>query len=131
VDKTFKLDPKGMAQLKVQLAYGLLNVGLAVEAAAKRRSPVLTGNLRRSVHTAAFSEGKRIYGATDENGHPIPDYVAPKGAITIVGTNCGYGVFQELGTRYMHAQPYLGPGLNDVRGEAQMLIKAGMSKVSA
>jgi HK97 gp10 family phage protein len=121
-----KLDPQGMARLRVALAYGLLNLGLAIEADAKRRAPVKTGNLRRSIHTAAFSEGRRIYGASDDNGRPTPNYVASKGAMAIVGTNCGYGVFLELGTRFMSAQPYLGPALNDNRGRATTLIKAGM-----
>lgn len=128
-DTVFKIDPAARAKLELALAFGLLNFGLAIEASAKERSPWKTGNLRRSIHTAAFSKGKRIYGATDDNNRPVPDYAAsPKGAMAVVGTNCGYGVYLELGTIHMAAQPYLGPALADNRPNAAALVKAGMTK---
>ncbi len=125
-----RLDRKGLDALYRQVGNGLLNLGLSIEADAKRRAPVLTGNLRRSIHTAAFVKGQRIYGATDENGKPIPAYAAESQntATVIVGTNCGYGVYLELGTVKMVAQPYLGPALADNRGRAASLIKAGMDR---
>ncbi len=127
---SFKPDRKGIASLYEAVGYGLLNFGLAVQADAQRRAPVLTGNLRRSIHTAAFVRGTRIYGNTDQNGNAIPSYADEEinGVVAIVGTNCGYGVFLELGTRRMNAQPYLGPAFNDNRPNAGPLIKAGMDR---
>jgi hypothetical protein len=128
-DTVIKIDPVARAKLELALAFGLLNFGLAIEGDAKTRSPWKTGNLRRSIHTAAFSKGKRIYGATDDNNRPVPDYAAnAKGAMAVVGTNCGYGVYLELGTFKMAAQPYLGPALADNRANAAGLVKAGMTK---
>ena len=127
---TLKIDPAARAKLQEALAFGLLNFGLAVEAGAKDRSPWKTGNLRRSIHTAAFNGGQRIYGATDDNGKAIPAYASgnPKAAMAVVGTNCGYGVYLELGTYKMTARPYLGPALADARPEAAAYVKAGMQK---
>lgn len=125
---TFKANTPEFAKLELALAFGLLNLALAIESDAKVRCPYKTGNLRRSLHSAAFSRGNRIYGGTDDNGKGIPAYVPQKGAMAVVGTNAGYGVFVELGTVHMNAQPYLGPALADNRGRASELIKAGMTR---
>jgi len=37
------------------------------------------------------------------------------GNMVQIGTNVNYGVYQELGTRHMSAQPYLVPGMNSSR----------------
>lgn len=124
---SFKPNPAGFAALYEAVGFGLLNAALAVEAGAKRRAPVLTGNLRRSIHSAAFVKGRRIYGATDDNGKAIPDYAA-QGIHAVVGTNCGYGVYLELGTVRMSPHPYLLPALADERGNFGALIKAGMAR---
>lgn len=125
----FNPNEKGFADLERALAFGLLNLGFAIEADAKGRCPYQTGNLRRSIHTAAFYRGQRIHGATDDNGRPTPDYAqAPRSlAMVAVGTNSGYGVFVELGTIHARAQPFLGPALADNRGRASEIVKAGMA----
>lgn len=124
----YKPNPNGYAALERALAFGLLNAGLAIEADAKQNCPYRTGNLRRSIHTAAYHRGRRIYGGTDENGKTIPD--SPQGpqssASVTVGTNTGYGVFVELGTIHMAAQPFLSPALAANRSRIGMLAKAGM-----
>lgn len=124
---TFKPNEAGFVELERALAFGLLNLGFAIEADAKAAVPYQTGNLRRSIHTAAFHKGRRIHGATDENGKSIPDYAQGGGTATVVvGTNAGYGVFVELGTVHNRAQPFLGPALANNRSRAGMLVKAGM-----
>lgn len=124
----YKPNPNGYAALERALAFGLLNAGLAIEADAKARVPYKTGNLRRSIHTAAYHKGQRIYGGTDENGRAIPaDAGGARSAASVtVGTNAGYGVFVELGTIHMSAQPFLAPALADNRSRIPMLVKAGM-----
>lgn len=62
-----------------------------VEAGAKERAPVLTGFLKNSIATEI---------------HKLKD---------IVKVGAEYGIFQELGTRYMRAHPYLVPALEAVR----------------
>lgn len=125
----FKPNEKGFAQLEEALSFGLLNLGLAIEADAKARVPFVTGNLRRSIHTAGYRKGSRFYGAVDDNGKAIPQYAQnSRQTMVVVGTNAGYGVFVELGTIHMAAQPYLGPALNDNRSRAGALVKAGMQR---
>lgn len=125
---SYKPDPNGWAALERAVAYGLLNLAFAIEADAKAAVPYRTGNLRRSIHSAAFRKGQRIYGATDDNGRAIPQYAAGGTAMAVVGTNTGYGVFVELGTVKMAAQPYLGPALNANRGRASELVLAGIQR---
>ena len=75
----------------------VLGVCLFIESEAKRRAPVDTGNLRRSLATEMLT-GKN---ETVARG--------------VVGTNVEYAAFQEFGTRNMQAQPYLGPALEMAR----------------
>lgn len=65
------------------------------EAGAKRKAPVKTGNLRRSIYSEA------------------EETVA--GIVARYGTNVRYGLFQELGTRFHPAHPYLRPALEDIK----------------
>lgn len=58
-----------------------------VEARAKQLSPVLTGTLRRSIHTVIASNGLRA----------------------VVGPSVSYGVWVEFGSRHGAAQPYMRP----------------------
>jgi len=125
----FKPNEQGFRELENALAFGLLNLGLAIEADAKARVPVQTGNLRRSIHTVGFQKGRRFYGSTDDNGKAIPSYAqGTRQTMVVVGTNAGYGVYVELGTIHMRARPYLGPALADNRGRAGELVKAGMAR---
>ena len=64
---------------------------IRVESAAKQLAPVDTGRLRSSITWALGKDGRGLYAA--------------------VGTNVFYAVFQELGTRYMAAHPFLVPAL--------------------
>jgi len=73
----------------------LLKRCIRVEAAAKRLAPVDTGRLRSSI--------------THEVGHDI------RGLVGFVGSDVHYAIYQELGTRFMHAQPYLRPALAAAR----------------
>lgn len=70
-------------------------IGQTGEASAKTHVAVDTGNLRRSI---THELGKR----------GLLQYVR-------VGTNVEYGVFQELGTRFHEAHPFLRPAMEDVR----------------
>ncbi len=72
---------------------------LPVQNDAKRRCPVDTGNLRRSIHT-----GNQQSGGTT--------------ASVEVGTDVEYAGYVEFGTRFMPAQPYLRPALESQRPDA-------------
>lgn len=101
---------KGVKQLNVklnglikkasgaQLATALRAGGLVIEVPAKAKAPVLTSNLRRSIHTEVSSSGER--------------------AEARIGTNVEYGPHVEFGTSRQPAQPYLRPAYDENKGKA-------------
>lgn len=132
--------PGAREKIKQAFGMGVLAVGLYIETEAKREAPVrggyrsfmttrtgkagqvlIGGTLRRSIHTAAFQDGKPIHGASDENGVRVPDYPRSGSGVEVyVGTNSGYGRYVEEGTYKMAARPFLSPalelGLNKAEG---------------
>lgn len=80
---------------------GAMNrIVLTVERAAKKRTPVDTGTLRRSITHRVESSGER----------------------GVVGTNIEYSRFVHEGTSRMRARPYLEEGLRDSDGEIKRII---------
>lgn len=84
------------------VARDLLRRGLLVEASAKNYATgndggpnVRSGRLRSSISTALGSDEKSVF--------------------VDVGSNVEYAPYVELGTRYMHARPYLRPALQAAR----------------
>lgn len=73
------------------VAHDLARRAIRVESAAKRLAPVDTGRLRSSITWALYRDGRGLYAE--------------------VGSRVLYAVFQELGTRYMRAHPFLVPAL--------------------
>lgn len=78
----------------VERAVSVVNkAAFDIEAGAKRRCPVRTGNLRASITTV----------------------VADNGLQASVGTSVHYAPYVELGTRRMAPRPYLLPAAEQVR----------------
>jgi HK97 gp10 family phage protein len=86
------------------LANATLAGALVIEGSAKEKVHVITGNLRRSLHSAIETSS-----ATS--------------ATAIVGTDVEYSVYEEFGTRYRPPHPYLRPALDEKKGEAQKVIR--------
>lgn len=74
---------------------------ITVEGQTKRRTPVRTGNLRRSITHRVERAGER----------------------GVVGTNISYAVFVHEGTRFMEAQPFLEEGLAASRATIDQLLE--------
>lgn len=70
-------------------------VGQIGEGSAKGHAPVDTGNLRRSITHELGASG-------------LNQYVR-------IGTNVEYAVFQELGTRFHPAHPFLRPAFEAIK----------------
>lgn len=77
----------------------LKQAAFEVEAEAKKRAPVDTGALRNSLTTEGV--GSQLY-------WQVHDGVE-------------YGIFQELGTSRMAAQPFLVPAVESLRGKFERL----------
>lgn len=73
----------------------LTKVGFIVEGAAKRRTPVDTGTLRRSI--TSRTEGNAAY----------------------VGSAVVYAPFVHGGTRFMAGRPFLEEGIEDSRSQIE------------
>lgn len=82
-------------QLKTAVHAG----GVVIETPTKAKAPVLTGNLRRSIHTESESTG-------------------PHSAQSRTGTNVEYGPHVEFGTSSQRAQPYLRPAYDENKAAA-------------
>lgn len=74
----------------------LAKAAVKIERRAKQLAPVDTGRLRGSVAHELGRDGR--------------------GLVARIGTDVHYGIFVELGTRRMRAQPFLRPALDSARG---------------
>lgn len=91
---------QGMAKKATSLqAQAALRAGLLIiEGAAVQKAPVLTGTLRRSIHSETTSTSA--------------------GAVGRTGTNVEYAPFQEFGTSRMRAQPFMRPAFDENKEQA-------------
>ncbi len=92
----FTLDQDAIQRLSggEDVERALAIIGQVGEASAKTNAPVDTGHLRRSV--------------THELGKIGFDQFVR------IGTNVNYAIFQEIGTRFHPAHPFLRPALADI-----------------
>lgn len=90
--------------IKSALLRGLETCGLVAEGYAKKLAPVDTGNLRNSI-THDVDDGETA---------------------AYIGTNVEYAPYQELGTIYMAAQPFLKPAVADHANEYRKIIEDEM-----
>lgn len=75
-------------------------IALKIAQDARRAAPVDTGRLRRSIATSTDVGREVVYVTANPRG--------PQGQ--------AYAAYVELGTRYMHAQPYLRPAAYRAQG---------------
>lgn len=94
---TIEIDKNAVRELtgSDDVGAALTILGQVGEAGAKEAAPVDTGHLRRSITHELVDLGT-------ENIHER------------VGTNVVYAIFQELGTRFHPAHPFLRPALSAV-----------------
>lgn len=88
-------------------------VGFRVEALAKMKAPVDLGNLRNSIYVRTSEDNPVPSEATEELPRPSTD------DSVVVGPSVEYGIYQELGTSIMDAQPYMLPALRQVESELE------------
>lgn len=94
---------------KAQARAALQAGALPIQTAAVQKAPVLTGTLRRSIHTETAETSD--------------------GAVARVGTNVEYAPHQEFGTSRMAGQPYLRPAYDEKKGEALREIGRALTEM--
>lgn len=93
-------------------------VAFQVEALAKMKAPVDTGSLRNSIYTSLKDENNPPEVATEALPNPDSELTA------FVGSSVEYGIYQELGTSTMDAQPYLLPALRQVEQQLEEYFRS-------
>ena len=83
--------------------------GKEIEADASNKVPVLTGNLKRSIHTEVEDEGDNVN--------------------ALIGTDVEYAPFVEYGTSKMNAQPYLRPAFDAKKTRALQIMQLTLRKL--
>ena len=78
-----------------------------VKAEAMRKVPVRTGYLRSTI------------------------YATVKDWVVNVGADATYASFVELGTRFMQAQPYLWPAIQQYLPELEQMVKEAIAQAKA
>ena|SRR5579885_853141 len=89
-----------------------------VQAAAATAAPVDTGFLRNSIYVETATDSTYGQGASSppEGASLLPEIEKPEDDLTAyIGVGANYGIYQEMGTRYMPAHPYLAPAVEQVR----------------
>ena len=92
--------PKIIAGMEAKAAAIVAKTALDIEAGAKARAPVDTGNLRASIQAVKISD--------------------THWRVTV---GAAYGLYVEHGTRHMGAQPYFNPAIRAVTRSFRQALK--------
>jgi len=100
------------------LKKAILETAIKVHANAVPNAPADTGALRNSIMWSTPWDGDGGFNTQPKDKAPNSAKleIRPQGLEGIVGTNLSYAVYQEFGTRYQKAQPFLRPAGMAVRG---------------
>lgn len=80
---------------------------------AASNAPVDTGFLQSSVYSVT-PDGQSTYGQAGSppgDSYLLPEEKPDNDTTGIVGVGANYGIYQEMGTRFMPAQPYFYPAV--------------------
>lgn len=88
-------------------------IGAAVVEEAQRLAPVDKGDLRYSIYMRTPTENNRPHVDAESGNFDLPEPES-KTSVT-VGPSVMHGIYQELGTGEMAAQPYMAPAAAKVR----------------
>lgn len=120
-----KVDTRKLDLIMRNLPTAILEVeekiGAEVVKVAKELAPVDEGTLRASIYMRTPDSNERPNVTAESGNFDLP---APEDKTSVVvGPSVGYGVWQELGTSKMAAQPYLAPAVSKVRANMSKFHK--------
>jgi HK97 gp10 family phage protein len=103
---------------------GIVITGEALRAQAVELAPVKLGELKNSLmYKTSKTDGGFNQGGGDKQATTKLD-VKPKPLEGFVGTAVEHGTYQEFGTRYMPAQPFLRPAADLIKGASLTSVVA-------
>jgi HK97 gp10 family phage protein len=98
-----------------EVADVIATIAFAIERLAKVNAPVDTGALRSSIYTKLKTGGHE---PAQRDGVVYVDIPEPESELeAIVGPTVEYGIWVELGTSRMAAQPFLTPAVEQVTND--------------
>jgi len=120
-----KVDTRKLDLIMRNLPKAILEVeekiGAEVVKVAKELAPVDEGTLQASIYMRTPNENDRPNVNAESGNLELP---APEDKTSVVvGPSVGHGVWQELGTSKMAAQPYLSPAVAKVRANMSKFHK--------
>lgn len=90
-----------------------LGIGAAIASQAKALAPVEYGELRNSISASSIAKNVLLNTQAGDRANAL-DTSGLKEDQVYVGSNSDHAVFQEYGTKYMVAQPYIRPSKESV-----------------
>ena len=132
----FNIFPELAKKLHDTVADLVVKAAFDVQRMSADMAPVQTGHLKSSIYVEP-GKGNATYGQNVEgDGELLPEVEKPKSdQEAAVAVGAAYGIYVEMGTRFMGAQPYLMPAAEAMRGpftlamshlEEAMLAGGGM-----
>ena len=121
--------PQIAAALKPACQKAVTNTTLSLKDGVQANAPVLTGFMRDSTY-AVTPDGTSTYGQATpptDDVYLLPEVKPDNDMTGIVGVAANYGIYQEMGTRFMAAQPYFYPAVEAARA----VLDAELAKVEA
>lgn len=113
----------GVAKIqgKKVIRSSIYEIGLVIEGQAKELAPKDTGRLAASITTQSNTEGTKPSG----RGAVGTDIITkPSDADTVfVGTPVEYAIWNEWGTRFSDAQPFMRPSLALAQGQTLHIVE--------
>ncbi len=114
---SFNHFPQIAARIKPAVQQIVKQTAQQVQGAAKSNAPYATGFLQSSIYVSDW-EGSD-YGQTGPppgDSYLLPEVQPDNDTTAIVGVAANYGIYQEMGTRFMGAQPYFYPAVDEGQG---------------
>jgi hypothetical protein len=105
---SFNHFPQIAAKVKPAVQKIVTETAIGVEEDMRSHAPERTGFLASSIYSVTPGYGS-TYG--EALAPPGDSYLLPEAQPDIVGVAANYGIYVELGTRFMAAQPYFYPAV--------------------
>lgn len=124
-----KLDRLTNVEAEEALKEGLVEGALEVALEAKRRVPVRTGDLKRSIHIAGYTRLTPDYRKTGQYGAMKKFKGKGKNFGVLVGSTLPYAHLVEIGTKRTRPKPFLRSAADIKQNEIVKKVEDGIQKV--
>lgn len=125
-EESFNHFPQIAEAFKPAIQQVVKKAAFDVQAAAQSNAPVDTGFLRNSIYvkTSDSSTYGQGAGSPPKDSYLLPEGEVPDDTTAYIAVGANYGIYPELGTRFMPAQPYLAPAVEQVRPKFEAAASA-------